>query len=193
MGGKSGQTIGYHYLFSILFGLGRGPINELREIMVAIRSRGKARCATATASDQQARAIQWAPEGEGGIQGSVPLFFGRRSSAPWRRLGELRARPDERQSDAARREGDDHRRPDLGIPWHTMLWYDGLISSMNPYPKEWSFRVRRYSKPAGITTMLVSVKAAIFLADGHVHAMNPAHIIYQCLTDPIWGRGLPPR
>ena len=27
--------------------------------------------------------------------------------------------------------------------------------------------------------------------DPHIHAMNPAHIIYQCLTDPLWGAGIP--
>jgi hypothetical protein len=30
------------------------------------------------------------------------------------------------------------------------------------------------------------------MAGGAIHAMNPAHIIYQCLTDPSWGRGLDP-
>jgi hypothetical protein len=28
-------------------------------------------------------------------------------------------------------------------------------------------------------------------ADGDIHAMNPAHIIYECATNNVWGRGLP--
>jgi hypothetical protein len=28
-------------------------------------------------------------------------------------------------------------------------------------------------------------------ASGDIHAMNPAHIIYECATNKVWGRGLP--
>jgi hypothetical protein len=72
-----------------------------------------------------------------------------------------------------------------------MLWFSGLVSSMNPYPKEWSFRVRRYSAGWWQNEPWYPAKSVIFLGDGKIHAMNGAHIIYECLTNPLWGRGLP--
>jgi hypothetical protein len=85
--------------------------------------------------------------------------------------------------------------------------FDGEVCAMNPYPKPWAFRMRRALKgwmndePWNVT------KAIIWLDqkgkttsgagwEGHldlnkIMAMNPAHIIYECLTNQEWGRGLP--
>ena len=71
------------------------------------------------------------------------------------------------------------------------LWFDGLISSMNPYPKEWSFRVRRYSAGWANNVCWYPEKCLVVMGDGKIFAMNPAHIIYECLTNPLWGRGMP--
>ncbi len=81
------------------------------------------------------------------------------------------------------------------------LFFDGLVCSNNPYPKPWKFRVRRAVK-GWDGDVLLPEKALIFmqvvqpLEPGGdpvglpVHAMNPAHIIYECLTNRDWGRGL---
>jgi hypothetical protein len=191
MGGKSKQTVGYHYLFSILFGLGR-TINELREIRVADKVAWEGPLCDGDVNAITKPELFNGVKGEGGIQGPFRLFFG----APDQIL------PGAGSADCGSsgpmngsRELPDVKTTIGGLISEfrgvTMLWYDGLISSMNPYPKEWSFRVRRYSKGWYNDVPWYVAKSVIFLADGHVHAMNPAHIIYQCLTDPIWGRGLP--
>jgi len=106
------------------------------------------------------------------------------------------------------------------------VWYDGIIASMNPYPKEWKFRGRRSTAgwyndepwyPEKATIYLAAereitvaeatardlgdildyllgkgVNKAIAEVPGEVHAMNPAHMIYECVTNPEWGRGIDP-
>jgi hypothetical protein len=197
MGGKSGsQTIGYHYLFSVLFGIGRGPLNELRTIMVADRIAWEGPLCDGDVQAIKKPDLFGGQEKEGGIQGPFRLFFGRfdqvlpgagsancGGSGPMKGVQTL---PDVKATISAESPGliSEFR----GV---TMLWYDGLISSMNPYPKQWSFRVRRYSAGWYNDECWYPTKSVIFLAAGKVHAMNPAHIIYQCLTDPTWGRGLP--
>lgn len=71
----------------------------------------------------------------------------------------------------------------------TTLFFDGLLTSMNPYPKKWQFRVRRTERgwdgglwrPNYVT---------IWMREGSIKAMNPAHIIYECMTNRDWGRGM---
>lgn len=66
--------------------------------------------------------------------------------------------------------------------------YDGLIASLNPYPKAWKMRVRRVLSGWDGAVWQPSL-AVIWLRDGAIKAMNPAHIIYECLTNRDWGRG----
>jgi hypothetical protein len=90
MGGKGGQTIGYHYYFSILFGIGR-QVNELRTIMVADKIAWEG---TVLRGDVQAIKkpdLFGGEKKEGGIQGPFRIFFRRQGpGAAWCRLGELR-------------------------------------------------------------------------------------------------------
>lgn len=56
----------------------------------------------------------------------------------------------------------------------------------NPYLKKWAFRVRRILKRSDGSPQWYVAKAAIG------QDMNPAHIIYECLTDNDWGMGYSP-
>lgn len=68
------------------------------------------------------------------------------------------------------------------------FFYDGLICSNSPYPKPWSFRVRRImSNWDG--SVWYPAKAVISMSENSIQAMNPAHIIYEAQTNRIWGRG----
>lgn len=86
------------------------------------------------------------------------------------------------------------------------VFFDGMVSAMNPYPKPWKFRVRRILK--GWDGPVFQPSLAKILIDGtangqtdaaasypqtdlQIHAMNPAHIIFECFTNRVWGRGLP--
>lgn len=82
------------------------------------------------------------------------------------------------------------------------LFFDGLVSAMNPYPKPWKFRVRRALKgwdddaPFYPGTAIVNLTVNQPLVAGGpnvaqpIFAMNGAHIIWECITNKEWGRGL---
>lgn len=189
MGAKK-QTIGYHYLMTILFGLCRGPINEIHEIVVGDKNAlGGNLCSPIPGTINQPE-LFGGEKKEGGIQGGYRLY-----------MGEL----DQELDGAANVVVTGGQGPvkvaklrDLRtiLPGKVSMLrgvvtfhFNGLISSMNPYPKEWAFRCRRTNKGWHTGDAWYTPKATIWMADGAIMAMNPAHIIYQLLTDPDWGAG----
>lgn len=188
--GKSGSTIGYHYLGSVLFGIGRGPVNCLTHIKVADKIAWEG-----GVSDNAVRPINkpdlfGGEKKEGGVQGLFRNFMG----------SATQVLPGASPSTAVGTKGpyQTGSLPDvkalLGgnvseFRGRHMVWYDGLLSSMNPYIKEWSFRRWRTTAGWHNNAPWYPQKATIYLKDGAIRAMNPAHIIYQCVTDPSWGRG----
>lgn len=191
MAGKSGQTVGYHYLMTFIAGIGRGPIDALRQIEVA----EKIAWDEFACSDAVQRINEpdlFGGEGaEGGIQGGFRL---------------LQGGPDQVLPPAATvTVGNKGPARSVTVPnvkealgglsgefrGFTAIIFDGLLASMNPYLKEWRFRVWRSRAGWHNDECWYPAKATIWLADGNVHAMNPAHIIYQCLTDPDWGKAEP--
>lgn len=69
------------------------------------------------------------------------------------------------------------------------LFFDGLLCSLNPYPKKWEFRVRRTENGWDGDVWQPSL-VTIWMRGGTIKAMNPAHMIYECLTNRDWGRGM---
>jgi hypothetical protein len=190
MGGKSGQTIGFHYLLDILFGLGRGPWNDLRAIKVGDKIAWEGPLCDTDCQAIQSPDLFGGEQKEGGIQGPFRMFWGSTDqvlpgacSADCGATGPL-----------AGSQPLPEVKSTIGgliseMRGTTMLWFSGLVTSMNPYPKAWEFRGRRYSAGWFNDTCWYPAKSAIWLAAGTVGAMNPAHIIFQCFTDPQWGRG----
>lgn len=176
MASKQGQAnpiIGYRYFMSIHMGLSRGPINELTEIRV-----GDLVAWTGAVSDNTSFNIDkpdlfGGEEKEGGIKGTLyPLMGFATQSVSGVIKGIMGGLvPDFR-----------------GV---TTLFYDGLISVNNPYPKSWKMRLWRTSAGWDNNVVWYSEKITILMEDT-IHAMNPAHIIYECATNRVWGRGLPP-
>lgn len=70
------------------------------------------------------------------------------------------------------------------------LWYSGLVCANNPYPKTWKMRLQRAFAGWDKDGCWYPAKVRIPLQAGKVKAMNPAHILYQVLTDKTWGRGM---
>lgn len=71
------------------------------------------------------------------------------------------------------------------------VYRGGLVSCNNPYLKAWSFKVRRILKGwQNGGTAWYPEKASIDLGNG-AKGMNPAHMIYECLTNQDWGMGYP--
>lgn len=201
MGGKSGGTIrGYKYSFGIHMGIGRGPVDQLVEIRVGDRtawpltyqlpmgsvemddgSTMPTYVTVPAAPPFEGNGLLWilAPnlfggdEQEGGIVGFADVMMGARDQPINLRMAQM-----------------------LGsflIPaWRGVFtfFYDGVVATLNPYPKPWKFRVRRALKGWFNDECWYPEKALILLC-GDIWAMNPAHIIYEAATNPEWGRGLP--
>lgn len=70
------------------------------------------------------------------------------------------------------------------------LFFDGMLTALNPYPKKWTFRVRRTVSGWDGDVWQPSL-ATVWMRGGTIKAMNGAHIIYECLTNRDWGRGFP--
>ncbi|MGC1547216.1 MAG: hypothetical protein WA777_01700, partial [Rhodanobacter sp.] len=185
MGGKSkSQTVGFWYGGTFHMGLCRGPVDEIMEIRGddktmlpapqanAVVINGKVLSPpkpipqpTITASGTysiNALNLYGGEKQEGGVQGTLTVLMGEATQTPSSALAgiEAGARP--------------------GYRGMVTVVFKGLIAAMNPYIKPWAFRVRRHLK--GWNTPVWHPEL-VQIGRG----MNPAHIIYQCLTDPVWG------
>lgn len=186
MGGGGKQTIGYRYYFSLHMGLGRGPVNEIAEIRVGdipayqtpVDISGGGQLIYINRPD-----LFGGEKKEGGIQGPLYVYNGGRTQNLQPQLGTL-------PSIAASLGGDV---PNFrGV---VTMWFDGLVCAMNPYPKEWAFRVRRSTAGWWNDVPWYPEKARIIVNSeigGTIHGMNGAHILYEVNTNPEWGRGMPP-
>jgi hypothetical protein len=167
------QTIGYRYFMGIHMGLCRGPIDELREIQVGDRvawsgsATGQARWLIS------ASALFGGDEGEGGIYGTIDMMLGTETQPANPRLRSML--------------GSNALVPAFrGV---TTLFYDGLVCSMSAYPKSWKFRLRRVTSGWDSDSAWYPEKAVIWQGSGAIKSMNPAHIIYEAITNRDWGRG----
>lgn len=209
MGGKKSQTIGYRYYFSIHMGIGRGPINQIAEIRVGDLT---AYANQITLKDEGKFIYINKPnlfggdKKEGGIQGGMYCYNGGADQVLQPKIdasnymlfsgaagafAKLKAGNVTKSLPAiATALGGDV--PNFrGV---TTLWYDGLVCSMNPYPKEWAFRVRRWDAGWWNDDPWYPAKARILVTSEngkYIHGMNGAHILYEVNTNPEWGRGLP--
>lgn len=190
MGGKGKQTIGYRYYFALHMGLGRGPVNEIREIQVGgLTAYGST---IDVSSSGQLIAIN-KPElfggdkKEGGVQGPAYIYNGSDTQVL---QGNLSNSVGTLPGIASKLGGDV---PNFrGV---VTVWFDGLVCALNPYPKEWSFRVRRWDAGWWEDNPWYPAKARVVLSSetgGAIYAMNGAHILYEVNTNPEWGRGMPP-
>ena len=126
-GGKS-QVVGYRYYFGVHMGVGRGPVDALKEIRVGDRTAwlGDVRSNQTFAID--AYDLFGGEEKEGGVQGTLDVMFGE---------------PDQIASSGLRAmlgEGIS------GFRRMFTLFFDGIVSMNNPYPKPWKMRINRTFK-----------------------------------------------
>lgn len=167
-------TIGYRYYFDLLMGLGRGEYDEIVAIKVGDKMAWEGSVtgnATITINQPD---LFGGDKGEGGIQGTLDIFMG----GPAQTISAKVAAALGGLVPAFR-----------GV---VTLFYSGLVTSLNPYPKPWKFRRRRALKGWDGEPWYPE-KAVITLTDpetgGTIKAMNPAHILYELETNRDWGRG----
>lgn len=176
-GGSKWITSGYRYYFGILMGLGRGPVNSIEEITIGDKRAWIGSVQSNSTITIDAPNLFGGEDKEGGVSGPLDVLMG--------------------ASDQVVTGGYPAMRPGPipGLRGTLSVFFNGMVCAMNPYPKPWKFRVRR-------TTMgwdgavWYPEKAKIEIPNevpadySHIHAMNPAHIIYECYTNRQWGRGL---
>lgn len=188
-GGGGSQVIGYRYYFGLHMGVCRGPVDELVAIRVGEKCAWRGSITGSAGFPINNPNLFGGDKGEGGIDGFGITQFGDASQGPLAALEQL-----------------------TGVPQPSFrgmftLFFDGLVTSLNPYPKAWKMRVRRTlngwdegTKPSWVDTYgRITMTPDDFASlpedqygDRYIQAMNPAAIIYECLTNRQWGRGLDP-
>lgn len=128
MGKKKKTTIGYKYYMGLHMGLCRGPLDVLREIRVGNKRAWAGNITTSTEIQIDQPELFGGEEQEGGIQGTLAILMGEATQPRHARLAQM-----------------------LGglvsaFRGVATTYFDGLVCAMSPYPKEWSFRVRRITK-----------------------------------------------
>jgi Putative phage tail protein len=117
--------VGYRYLFGIHMGISRGPVDELCEIKVGDKTAWRGSITNNGETTIDAPNLFGGEGLEGGIQGTLTLMFGGvTQTAPSALATVLKS-------------------PMPGFRRRFTVFFDGLLTAMNPYPKPWKFRVRR--------------------------------------------------
>ena len=124
-GGGGSGVVGYKYSFGIHMGISRGPVDELIEIKVGDKSAWRGSITGNTTLDIDQPGLFGGETGEGGIQGSLLTLFGGPTQTAPTAMGAVLDTP----------------MP--GFRRKLTVFFDGIVTMMNPYPKPWKFRVRR--------------------------------------------------
>lgn len=156
MGGSKAQVLGYRYYFTIQMGLGRGPIDELTEIRVGDKLAWYGSVVESGSYAINAGKLFGGDKGEGGIEGTFDMCMGEPTQVANPRVVGMRGAIVSALRGVA-----------------TMV-YDGLVCSMNPYPKTWKMRVRRtlagWDRPEGAW---YPERARIYFVDNHTTLDTP--------------------
>jgi len=173
MGKKNrSYTVGYKYYLGLHFGICHGPVDSVLEVEVGERTAWTGNYTTSGAIQISAPNLFGGEEREGGVQGQLDVMMGEPTQGANGYLQGVQGGPQPGY------------RGFLGF-----VWRRGLIAANNPYVKPWAFKIRRIV--AGwVGDVWYPEKAQIDLGNG-VIAANPAHIVYECLTNPEWGMGYP--
>ncbi len=173
MGGKGKQTVGYRYYMGLHAGISHGPVDALVEIRggdVTLWTGNQTASGSITINAANAYG---GDKREGGVSGKLDVMMGEPTQAPNSYLQSVIS--------------------GLMPAFRGLLsvvFNGGQIAANNPYPKPWSFRVQRASAGWDNNNPWYSAKAQITLSNG-AKAMNPAHIVYEVLTNRDWGMGYP--
>lgn len=163
---KKTQVVGYRYGLAMHMAICHAPVDEVSKIEVDDRTAWSGSVTTSGNIYIDNFWLFGGDDGEGGLKGGLDILMGEPTQAKNPRLV---------------------RSLGANIPAFRGILsfvYDGFISANSRYLKSWQFTVKRLT--AGWNTT-VFYPERIAIGEG----MNPAHIIYQCLTDTEWGMGYP--
>ena len=128
-GGGGDQIVGYWYSFGIHMGIGRGPINEVVEIRVGDKTVSTTSMTASGTYSINAPEAFGGEKAEGGVVGSFQMLMGEDTQVAPASLKAMLSRV---------------KLP--GFRRMATAFFDGRIAAINPYPKPWTFRVRRTDK-----------------------------------------------
>ena len=163
MGGSSkSQTVGYRYYLGMHLAICHGPVDAITEIQVGERQAWSGNLTASGRITVNMPELFGGEKREGGISGAIDAAFGQASQTP-----------------------NDYLVSKIGSPQPayrgvlSLILRQLYIAANNPYIKPWAVRLKRCFRD------WYSAKAEI---NG---AANPAHIVYECLTNAAWGMGYP--
>ncbi len=163
--GKKSYVVGYYYYMGVQISCCHGPVDAVTEIIFGERSGWSGSVTASQDIYVNNPELFGGKKREGGVQGYVSVMMGEATQG---RNGYL----------ASYQGGNcPAYRGLLSLVFKSFMW-----SAMNPYFKSPWVRVRRILADWKNGTVWYPEKAQITAADS-VADMNPAHIIYQCLTD----------
>lgn len=172
-GGLFGSTtIGYKYYLGMHLALGHGPFDAVTKIETADKETWSGNLTSTGDAVIDLPNLYGGERREGGIKGTATVLFGEATQAVNAYLAAQQGSPTPAY------------RGVTSIVWSDGLGGGGYVGN-TPYVKAWAVTCRRILKGWTNDAAWYPAKAAIG------GAMNPAHIIYQCLTDLEWGMGAP--
>lgn len=118
-------VVGFRYLFGILMGISRGPVDEVIEVKVGDKTAWRGSVTGNADVNIDAPELFGGEDGEGGVQGTLTFLFGGATQTAPNKLSRVLTSP----------------MP--GLRGRFTAFFDGMLTAMNPYPKPWAFRVRR--------------------------------------------------
>ena len=186
--GKSQQIAGYTYYLGLHFGMSHGPVDEFQEIRAGDRTAWEGSQTSSGTIFIDSPNLFGGPLKEGGIVGNFDVMMGEATQGANAYLSAVQGPPQPGYrgllTGAFNGSG-------LAGTLLTGFTFSGQIGANNPYPKAWSFRFFRALQGWSGGAAWNPSTAVITLSSG-VKAMNPAHMIYETLTNPDWGMGYPP-
>lgn len=185
--GKSAQVSGYLYYLGLHFGMSHGPVDEFIEIRAGDRTAWLGSQTSSGTIFINAPNLFGGPQKEGGIVGNFDVMMGEATQGANAYLSAVQGPPQPGYRGLL--TGVFNGSGFIGTLL-TGFTQSGQIGANNPYPKAWSFRFRRALMGWSGGTAWNPTQATITLSSG-VKGMNPAHIVYEVLTNPDWGMGYP--
>lgn len=162
-------TKGFRYSFGVHMGVGRGPIDELVEIRVGDKTAFAGSVTSTGAFKIDKYDLFGGEDGEGGVQGDVHVLMGESDQLAPAALASMVG-------------GTPSTIP--GFRRVMTVFYDGIVSMMNPYPKAWKFRVRRALK--GWDGPVFRPDLAAITLDGSASLNSPYGRAIRFVSDLRW-------
>jgi hypothetical protein len=174
MGKNSGGVTGYRYYIGLHFGLSHGPLDDLLELRSGDLTAWTGAQSTSGFITIAVPNLFGGDQREGGVAGTLAVMMGEATQMPNAYLTAQQGPVQPAYRGVA-----------------SLVFQGGYIGANNPYPKPWSFKVRRNVKGWLNNAPWYSAKAAITMSNGAI-GQNPAHMFYEVITNPDWGMGYPP-